>query len=315
MRGSCPISTVAAFALAFLLVSHPASSVAAKDGLPKYPFHDITTAKIAGEFRRGEINRFLFSDWKGPQLPVWMYVPAKADLSNSPILFMMHGTKRDSHRYMREWRPLAEEHGIVVVSPEFTASDFPESAGYNLGNVFRVEGRDLQDEAIWSFSAIEPIFDFVVAELGSQRTKYAMFGHSAGSQFVHRYLYYKPNARIQQIIAANAGWYTVPDLREGYPYGLKGAEVSEAALKAALQKDVVVLLGDRDKNPNHRSLRRTPEAMRQGPHRFARGIHFHQVAVEQAEALAVDCGWKLIVVPGVAHSNGQMAAGSVHLIE
>ena len=38
-----------------------------------------------------------------------------------------------------------------------------------------------------------------------------MFGHSAGGQFVHRFVQFKPNSRVNYAISANAGWYTVPD--------------------------------------------------------------------------------------------------------
>ena len=51
--------------------------------------------------------------------------------------------------------------------------------------------------------------------------------------------------------------------------------VDEAGLKAMLQRPLVVLLGTADTDPNHPELRRTPEAMVQGPHRFARGNFFY----------------------------------------
>ncbi len=268
-----------------------------------------------GAFAPGEISRFVFSDWAGPDIPVWAYVPADTDVSTAPILVIMHGMKRAPARYLREWQPLAQQNGIVVIAPEFSSEDFPKSAGYNLGNVFRSEAIDLQDESLWSFSVIEPLFEQVVGSLDSTQSEYTLFGHSAGSQFVHRFLYYKPEARVKRYIAANAGWYTLPDLDVPYPYGLDGAAVSEEAVVAALAKDVVVLLGDQDNDPEHDSLRRTPEAMRQGEHRFARGLHFHETGERQSQRFNVRSGWQVVVVEGVAHSNAGMAAGAIPYIE
>ncbi len=275
----------------------------------EHRFHSVTstgTSEILA-LKSGEINRFVFTKWAGPDLPVWVYLPDGIDLSRAPVLFMMHGNQRDPHRYLREWREPAQENGLIVVAPEFSQRDFPKSAGYNLGNVFRKETEGRQDESIWSFSAIEPIFDRVKQAVGSQQTQYSIYGHSAGAQFVHRYLYYKPDAPVKQYIAANAGWYTRPDVAEVYPYGLAGAGISEEMVRAALSKNVLLLLGDKDNDPNHKSLRRSPEAMKQGPHRFARGLSYHEFGKQKADEYALPFGWRVKVVPGVAHSNGLMA--------
>ena len=254
----------------------------------------------------GEISRFLFSEWAGPEIPVWVYLPKGADARNAPILLVMHGAGRDADRYLREWVASADTHGFVVVAPEFSVADFKGSRRYNLGCVFDSDG-SRRDEATWTFSAIEPLFDSVVAAFGSERTSYSIYGHSAGSQFVHRFLYYKPNARVDRYLAANAGWYTFPHLDIGYPYGLHGSGVSQRVADAALGKEVIVLLGDADKDRNHQSLRRTPEAMLQGAHRFARGQSFFQAAKDLADERGVPFRWKLQFVEGVAHKNGGMA--------
>ena len=261
-----------------------------------------------------ERGRFILTDWGGPDIPVWTYVPIGIDVTTVPIVIVMHGTGRDAERYRDEWRAAAQLEGFVVAVPEFSDRDWETAAGYNLGNIFREEGIDLQPEARWAFSAIEPVFDVVRDQLDSTQTEYVLYGHSAGSQFVHRFLFYKPEARVSRYIAANAGWYTMPLYRERYPYGLDGSQVPRANLLDALQEDVVILLGTLDNDPNHRSLRRAPEAMLQGPHRFARGITFYQAGKSAAEALGVPFNWQVATVEGAVHANGQMVFGAVPFI-
>lgn len=265
-------------------------------------------------------GRFVLVDWGGPPLRVWTYAPTQADLSVLPIVIVMHGVRRDADRYRDEWAALAQVNRFIVVAPEFTRRAFPEAAGYNLGNVFdrnALEKGEMKriDEAEWSFSAIEPLFSATADYLNSTQTEYTLYGHSAGSQFVHRFLFYKPGARVKRYIAANAGWYTTPSFEEPYPYGLQGAGVDEAALKTALARDVVVLLGDLDNDAMHGSLRRTPEALRQGPHRFGRGQHFFERARQVAEEQDAPFNWRLETVPYAKHSNGEMALSAAALIE
>ncbi|TQV86806.1 hypothetical protein FKG94_00225 [Exilibacterium tricleocarpae] len=264
----------------------------------------------------GGKGRFTFTEWKGPAIPVWTYIPTGAEAATLPIAIVMHGTGRDGDRYMEEWAPVAEANRFIAIVPEFSRQHFDGATGYNLGYVFSDETRQRRrDEALWSFSAIEPLFTRVVDALNSDQTHYTLYGHSAGSQFVHRFLFYKPEARVKRFIPANAGWYTLPDTQEPYPYGLLGAGVSEAALKAALQRDVTVLLGDRDIDIAHSSLRRTPEAMRQGENRFERGHVFFERARAKADELGVAFGWQLDIVPGAEHSNRQMAVAAGQLVE
>ena len=260
-------------------------------------------------------SSFEFSGWEGPSLNIWTYVPSGVDRRSAPILFVMHGARRDPERYREQWIDGAERGGFIVVAPEFSRADFRGAAGYNLGGAIDLQTGQWRDEGVWSFSAIEPIFDEVVDRLGSNRTRYSLYGHSAGSQFVHRFLFFKPDARVDRFLAANAGWYTFADQQTDFPFGLGNLPISEQALRRALAKDVVILLGDQDTDPEHSSLNRSEGAMRQGPHRFARGQRFFASARAIAQENGWEFGWRLRVVQGVAHSNGGIAAGAYDLIE
>ena len=167
----------------------------------------------------------------------------------------------------------------------------------------------------WPFAVIEPLFDDVVQRTGSRQSAYTLFGHSAGAQFVHRFLYYMPKARVKRYLPANAGWYTLPDFDIGYPYGLGDSGIGEERLAAALEEDVVLLLGREDIDRSDTDLRKTPEADAQGLNRFARGLAMFERAKSAAENLGADFGWRLVVIDGAAHVNAQMAEVAATFVE
>ncbi len=257
---------------------------------------------------------FAFDGWSGPAVPIWAYVPVDVDRTSAPIMFLMHGAKRDSRRYLEEWVDEADTKGFIIVAPQFEKSDWRGSY-YNRGAVLERSSGELRERSQWSFSAIEPIFDAVVAQLGSSQDKYTMYGHSAGAQFIHRFMFLHPNARVKRYLPANAGWYSFPDMSINFPYGLGGIPVSEEDLRAALAQDVVLLLGDQDIDTEHSSLNRSKGAMAQGEHRFARGKNFHAAAKALAEKNGWEFNWTVRVIPDVAHSNGGIAAGAFDLVE
>jgi hypothetical protein len=197
--------------------------------------------------------------------------------------------------------------------PQFSNADFSGSLGYNTG-YFTEEDGSPRARARWSFAAIEPLFDDARMRFGTSVARYSIYGHSAGAQFVHRYVLFMPEARLTKAVAANAGWYTMPDHATGFPYGLGKTPVSQQDLGAALGKPLTVLLGTADTDRADPDLRKTPEADAQGPHRYARGQAFYARGQAAAAASGGPFGWTLQEVPGVAHSNAGMAAAAAVLI-
>lgn len=250
-------------------------------------------------------GHFTFDQWEGP--PITVFYAAPHDVGpDTPIVFVHHGACRNAHQYRDAWAGLATQFDILVVAPHFSRDQFPKARAYNLGGVFDESGRPRPQDT-WTFAAIEPLFDDVVVRAGSDQTGYSMFGHSAGSQFVHRFAMHEPNNRAHTIVLANAGWYTLPTATAEWPYGLAGALVSNEAVVAFLEKRVIVLLGEDDVDQRDTNLRRSREAMAQGPHRLARGYTFFRAAVERAAAEGVIPNWSLKTVPGVGHDNAAMA--------
>ncbi len=269
----------------------------------------LAAAAAAENEARG---RFVLATPAGPMLPVWYQLPDQV-APDTPVVVVMHGVKRDADRYRDEWANLAQAYRMIVVVPEFSEADFPGSRGYNTGFLTRADGTP-RPRALWSFGMIEPLFDAVRSRFGTQVPRYTIYGHSAGAQFVHRFVMFMPEARIEQAIAANAGWYTLPDPAIAYPYGTGSAPIAALSLTASLGQPLMVLLGTADNNPNASDLRTTPEANAQGPHRFARGQSFFAAGRAAATRLGTGFGWKLELVPGVGHQNGLMANAAARLI-
>ncbi|MEP6671204.1 MAG: alpha/beta hydrolase [Chthoniobacter sp.] len=256
-------------------------------------------------------GRFDFSH-ADKTVPVWYYVPAEAR-ADTPVLIVMHGVGRDASRYRDDWVPYAQKLHFMVVVPEFSVAAFPGSAAYAQGGTVDAKGHALP-RAQWAFSFIEPIFDAFKAATGNRSERYFLYGHSAGAQFVHRYLYFVPEARVAKAVAANAGWWTLPDPAVNFPYGLHGSAVESAALKTALQRPLIVLLGTADTDPEAENLRKTPEALAQGPNRLTRGHTFFDAGKHRAETLGVPFGWQLALAPGIGHKDGGMATFAAPLL-
>ena len=259
-------------------------------------------------------SSFEFSEWAGEPFNVRIFTPENRS-NEMPVVIVMHGASRDVERYFNDWAPLGEANSQIIVVPEFSKADFPRSARYNLGHVFDAETGALRAEEVWTFSAIEPLFDEVVARLGTRHTGYTIYGHSAGGQFVHRFLYYKPDARVDRYIAANSGWYTMPLLDIDYPYGLRRSQVDESQLARIFASDVVLLLGRKDTNPSDENLRQAKEAQLQGASRLQRGMSMYRVANAHAKELGLAFNWRLEFVDDADHLNAKMAPAASSLVE
>ncbi len=245
----------------------------------------------------------------GHHVTVWYYIPP-GTTPQTPVVVVMHGVARDGERYLTDWMPFAQEHHFLLVVPEFSKEQFPGEEGYIYGNTVDVAGRPVPREQ-WSFSMIEPVFDAVRARTGNRTERYSIYGHSAGSQFVQRFIYFVPAARVDRVVIANAGWYMLPDLSTAFPYGLKNTPVTEADLRHALALPMTVLLGTADIDPHHKLLRHTPESDAQGMFRLARGKFFFAQAEAAAKARKLPVVWRLDTAPDIAHSDAGMAPFAV----
>lgn len=243
---------------------------------------------------------------------VWYHRPADAG-PDAPVVFVLHGDGRNASGYRDAWVPHAQARRFIVVAPEFSRVEFPGSRAYNLGNTRTRDGA-MTPQAQWTYTAIESLFDALRAANGLTRPRYDLYGHSAGGQFVHRLVMFNPDARFRVAVAANAGWYLMPDEAVAYPYGLLGSGIGSRTLARAFTRPLIVLLGDADTDPHDRQLHRSAGALAQGAHRYARGQAFFEQSQRAAASMGVAFAWQLEIAPGVAHSNTRMSAHAARFV-
>ena len=245
-------------------------------------------------------------------MTVWYYRPAGLS-AEDPVLFVLHGVRRNADAYRDSWISHAQRHRFLLLVPEFSRALFPTTESYNLGNVTTKDGAENPRDS-WSFAVIDRAFEQLVPLTPIRRKTYALFGHSAGAQFVHRFMTLWPADHVEAAIAANAGAYLLPVTSEAYPYGLGGHPLDEAALKAGFARPLTLLLGEADNDPNHQFLPRAPGAMHQGAFRLERGKFYHETAKAEAARLGAPFAWKLATGPGVAHEEAKMAEAAARLL-
>jgi len=238
---------------------------------------------------------FVWTDTKGRAdrpMRVYTYRPRKCD-STCPMVFVLHGQKRNAAEFRDNWQSLADHYSFLVIAPEFTQKNWPRAAGYNLG-----DAGEHKDRERWGFSAVEHLFD----EMRVDQTSYVLFGHGAGGQFAQRFALLRPDNRASVIIVANAAWYTLPEWRKdktpaAFPYSLVNAPVGEAELRQALAHRLVVMAGDRDDDADDESQDKNDGAAKQGDGRVDRAENFFKAATTAAQDLGVKLAWDLVEVP------------------
>lgn len=233
------------------------------------------------------------------------YTPGK------PVVFVQHGMMRNGDDYRDFWIRAADQHDLLIVAPTFPDADFPESENYNNGMVLDAEGKVTPAES-WIYAVPGLIAEELVALGLAKAGTIRIFGHSAGGQFLHRMVSLVGKGPFTSVIAANAGWYSLPTLEADFPAGLGGLGIDKGGLAELLTSDLWIMAGEKDAEANADNLPTNPEAIAQGPGRLARAKNYLARGKEAAETLGCTFGWQYTEVPGVAHDGcamSQAAAG------
>jgi hypothetical protein len=263
---------------------------------------------------------FEYSDYtpfNGRVLKIYYYIPLNVN-TNSEILFVFHGNGRNAKDYRDAMITKADQYNFIVITPEFSIDNFPGGDAYNLGNVF-TDGDNpspstLNSEDMWTFSVIEPLFDYIKDRINNNVLTYQVFGHSAGGQFAHRFTMFKPNARSHKIVASASGWYTVADLEVTFPYGFLASPLENMDLLALFQRKLIIQVGDLDNNPNAAGLRHNSFADMQGLNRLNRAQYFFDKASTLANQNNLEFRWELQIQQGANHNYEIASQNAADLI-
>lgn len=237
----------------------------------------------------------------GSRFTVFAYRPACREPS---LLLVFHGQQHNADDY-RDWtRPLADKHCLLVVAPRFGKDRFP-GWRYQRGGIVR-QGA-VQDPNEWTGRFAVALAERI-RQLEGRAMAYSMIGHSAGGQYLSRLAAFTPT-EAQRLVIANPGTLVLPDLNTKAPYGFGGVYAKDAGkqqLQRYLGAPVTIFLGKEDTEES--GLSTSPEAKAQGGTRYERGLNAFKAAQALAQVRGWRFNWRLVEVPGVAHSARKMFA-------
>jgi len=278
--------------------------------------NSINESVILDEFVTGG-GYFEFSDFQSLVIKTYYHIPIYVT-NNTPIVFVFHGAGRNAKDYRDAMIAKANQFNFIVIVPEFSIANFPGGDGYNLGNVF-IDGDNpsigtLNPEDEWAFSVIEPLFDFIKQSLNNFTPKYHIFGHSAGGQFAHRFMMFKPNARFDKVVSSGSGWYTVPDLDINFPYGFKNSPLEDNSFENLFEKQLTIQIGELDNDPNSAGLRHNQFADAQGLDRLERANYFFDKALQLSQENNLEFNWDLHINEEGTHNYLTASESAANLI-
>lgn len=239
------------------------------------------------------------------EIKIYYHIPENID-SSARILFTFHGNGRNARDYRNSLIEQSDQYKFIVIVPEFSIDNFPGGDGYNLGNVF-IDGdnptpQSLNPESEWAFSIIEPLFDDLKFQIGNTSSTFDVYGHSAGGQFAHRLLMFKPDLRVDQIIASASGWYTFPNQVVAFPYGFTESPLQDSSLEPLFAHKLTILIGGSDDNPNASGLRRNNQVDLQGTHRKERAKNFFEFSQNLALTNNFNFKWTFEINENADHN-------------
>ena len=242
----------------------------------------------------------------GGVIKVFTYRPSL--YTDGPLVLVFHGVGRNAEDYRNFAIAVAERFKVLVAAPLFEKDRFPPEA-YIRGGLLNPDGT-LRPKEQWTYALVPQLLAALRAGEGKPDLPYYLLGHSAGGQFLARYVAFCPT-EARRVVAGNPGSHLFPRLDWEFGYGFGGlpAEISdEAALRRYLAAPLTIYLGTGDILTDTSNLDQSAEALLQGPHRYARG----RACFEFAQQLAADRGWtfnwRKVETPGIGHDGGGMFA-------
>ncbi|MDJ0852902.1 MAG: hypothetical protein QNK04_31415 [Myxococcota bacterium] len=227
-----------------------------------------------------------------PDVDYFAFRPASAR-AGARVVVAVHGISEHAAGHARALSHLAERHGVIVVAPHFNQPDFRDYQ--RLGRLGRGARAD---------RALERVLDELSLSTGASTERFFLFGFSGGAQFAHRYVMAHPR-RVVSAALASAGWYTWPDRKQAYPYGLKRIRRLhdlEFEPDAFLRVPILLTVGDQDTERD--PALRTSEALdrQQGRNRAERAAGWARAMKRAALERGLPANVTLKTIPEADHS-------------
>lgn len=245
----------------------------------------------------------------GLPLEVFTYKPPT--YKGGPLLVVFHGVGRNAEEYRTFAITLAERFGAIVAAPLFDRERFPTES-YQRGGIVR--GGVPQPREAWTYQYVPRLVAALLALEGKPDLPYSFIGHSAGGQFLVRMTALAGTFGAKEVVAANPGSHLWPTREAPYGHGFGGlpAELADdGVLRRYLAARLTLFLGTGDIDPNDDSLSRDEESMKQGPHRYARGLATWEFAQRVARERGWEFNWRKFEAPGIGHVAAEMFASPV----
>lgn len=244
----------------------------------------------------------------GTDEPIEVFTYRPPTYRDGPLLLVFHGVNRNAEDYRNFAITMAERFGAIVAAPLFDRERYPREA-YQQGGIL-VDGV-VQPRERWTFSRLPGLIAELRARTGNPDLPFYIVGHSAGGQFVARLAALAGDLGAVRLVAANPGSHLFPTREAPYGYGFGGLPddlANDEAMRRFLAVPLTLYLGTGDNDPNHPSLDRSPPALEQGAHRYARGLACFATAERLARERGWAFNWRKVEVADINHDAARMFA-------
>ena len=230
----------------------------------------------------------------------YVYVPTPGG-AGAPLLVVVHGISRNAQAQAYAFPELCERFGVVMAVP-----------------VFGVDARDYQrlgrsGRGPRADAALDAVVEEVAMRTGCKSSTFHLLGVSGGAQFAHRYTLAHPH-RVNRLVVVGSGWYTFPNPRARYPYGIRRSRELPGVRfdpEEFLRIPITVMVGENDTDTTN--LRDTPRVNRQqGKTRVERARRWVEAMREAAMTRGMDPLVTLETIPDGSHDfDNLMKSGNL----
>tara|TARA_A100000164_G_scaffold76111_1_gene64124 strand:- start:209 stop:1066 length:858 start_codon:yes stop_codon:yes gene_type:complete len=253
-----------------------------------------------------QVNKILYASWDKPDVEILYTLPKEIN-NQTKVLFIIHGNSRDVKKYLNLWLEDAKDKNVILVAPHFTKENYPN---FGTLQIAKSSGKILNDQSNNLTNSISSFFTYFKSKYNLESSTYRIFGFSAGSQFVHRYLMYGKDTRTEKAVIGSAGWYTFLN-EEKYPYGTKNMPIEKERYEWFLSRRVLFILGNKDNDPNHPTLNLSKGAKKQGNNRYERGQNYFDNLLNFSQKNKIPFRWRYKVVPSLDHNTEMLSKNAI----